>query len=76
MKVVFSDHAKLKIEQRKLSEKKILETVKFPDFMKPSYSLREERYKNFGKNWLKAVVIKEKGTIVVITAQWIAKVKE
>lgn len=35
-----------------------------------------EYYRNFGKNYLKTIAVKEKGKIVVITAHWIAKLKK
>jgi len=52
MKVEFSDHAELKIKQRKLPRQKILETVEHPDLIQLSYSGREKLFKNFGKNHL------------------------
>lgn len=75
MKVRFSDHALIKLRQRKISRKLVLETALNPDFIKPSYNFREERYKYFGKNWLGAVVIKENSEIIIITAHWVAKIK-
>ncbi|OHA29994.1 MAG: hypothetical protein A3B08_02025 [Candidatus Taylorbacteria bacterium RIFCSPLOWO2_01_FULL_43_44] len=74
MKIIFSDHALIKISQRRLSKKRIIATIENPSFMKPSYNLREERYRRFGKNWLKAVVIHKQESITVITAHWVAKV--
>jgi len=73
MDIEFSDHAELKISQRKLLREKILETIAHPDFRRPSYSNREELFKNFGKNHLKVVIIEEDSKVVVVTAHWIAK---
>lgn len=75
MEIIFSDHAVMKLSQRNIPKRLVIETVRFPDFVKPGYYLREERCKHFGKNWLKVVVIKEGETAVVVTAHWIAKIK-
>ena len=75
MKIVFSDHLLIKIGQRKISKNLVIKTIRNPDFIRPSYNFREERYKKFDKNYLKVVVIKENKGIVVITAHWVAKVK-
>lgn len=75
MKIVFSDHALIKIKQRRLVKSRIIDTVEHPDLTKPSYNLREERYKHFGKNWLKVIVINEHGALTVITAHWVEKAK-
>lgn len=74
MKIVFSDHALIKIGQRKISKELIVKTAKNPDFLRPSYGFREERYKKFNKNYLKVVVIKENEEMVVITVHWVAKI--
>lgn len=73
MNIEFSDHAELKIAQRKLKRAQIVETVLHPDFTRASYSSRQELYKKLGKNHLKVVVVEENSTIVVVTAHWIAK---
>ncbi|MDO8518263.1 MAG: DUF4258 domain-containing protein [bacterium] len=73
MQIEFSDHAELKIRQRKLSRQKILETVERPDLVQLGYSGREKLFKNFGKNHLQVIVKREAGSIVVVTAHWIAK---
>ena len=72
MKIIFSDHARLKIFQRKLSRQKALETVAHPDFIQQGYNGREARFKNFGKNYLKAITVIEKDALVVVTVHWIA----
>ncbi len=75
MKLEWSDHVEEKIKNRKLSKKKIELTVINPEFTRVSYGLREERYRNFGKNFLKVVVKDERDIVVIITAHWIAKIK-
>ncbi|MBY0473345.1 DUF4258 domain-containing protein [Patescibacteria group bacterium] len=73
MRVEFSDHAELKIEQRKLSCEQILLTILQPDFIKHSYNRREKLFKKFGKNHLQVVIKRESVCIVVVTAHWIAR---
>lgn len=73
MRVVFSDHAILKIGQRKLPRAKVLETIARPDFKRPSYGGREELFKRFGKNYLKVVIVQNGETVVVVTVHWIAR---
>ncbi|MBI2888712.1 MAG: DUF4258 domain-containing protein [Candidatus Liptonbacteria bacterium] len=73
MRIAFSNHALLKLRQRSISQELVTQTVHNPDFTKPTRHLREERYKRFGKNYLKIVVIEERGTLIVITAHWLAK---
>ncbi|HEY4498798.1 MAG TPA: DUF4258 domain-containing protein [Candidatus Paceibacterota bacterium] len=76
MRVIFSKHAEEKLRERGLSRRIVIETVRFPDFEKSSRNFREERYKHFGKNWLKVIVIKERTTIVIITAHWVARARK
>jgi len=75
MKIVFSDHALVKIEQRKISKMLIVRAVRSPDFIRPSYGFREEKYKKFDRNYLKVVIIRENREIVVVTVHWVAKLK-
>lgn len=74
MKIVFSSHANLKIEQREISKDLVVSTIENPEFQRPSYGSRIEVYKNWGKNHLKVVIIKELDAITVITTHWVAKV--
>lgn len=76
MKILFSNHANIKINQRDLPRGFVIETVRFPDFIRPSRGFREERYKHFGRNWLKVIIVKEPKVVVVVTAHWVAKIKQ
>ena len=73
MKIIFSDHAKLKIRQRKLPLQPILETIAHPDFRQPGYRGRVESFKRFGARSLKVVSIPLASSTIVVTAHWIAK---
>lgn len=73
MKIVFSDHAELKIRQRKLSRANILDTIAEPDSVVPSRGGREVLLKKFRTNYLHVIVKRERSAIVVITAHWVAR---
>ena len=75
MKIIFSNHSEIKIEQRKLSKELIKKTIIESDFIIPSHNNRERAYKKFGKNYLEVVFIKEKELIIIITAHWVVKLK-
>ena len=76
MEIRFSPHAELKISQRKLVRERIVETVLHPDFSKPGYSGREQLFKDFGKNFMRAIVMRGRGHVTVVTAHWVAKTKK
>lgn len=75
MKIVFSQHASLQIKQRNLPKDLVVRAVKESDMNSPSYGFREERYKKFGKLYMKVVVQEEIDKVLVITAHWVAKPK-
>lgn len=78
MRIIFSNHAEIKIKQRKLSKELINKTIIAPNFIVPSHSNRERAYKKFGKQYLEVVFVKEKGKerVVIITAHWVAKLNK
>jgi hypothetical protein len=73
MRIVFSRHAELKIAQRKLSRGHVQDAVLHPDFRRPGYRGREQRFKKFGKNFMKVIVIHENRMLIIVTAHWVAK---
>jgi len=75
MNIIFSDHSLIKINQRKILKTLISKVVQNPDFIRPSYGFREERYKKFNKNFLKVVIVKENKNIIVVTVYWVVKIK-
>ena len=75
MLILFSRHAILKLEQRKITKQFVLETVKNPDLVRPTYDFREELYRKFSTNYLKVVIKRAKGKIIVVTMHWVAKTK-
>ncbi|OGL87439.1 MAG: hypothetical protein A3K16_05655 [Omnitrophica bacterium RIFCSPLOWO2_01_FULL_45_24] len=74
MKIVFSDHALLKMGQRKIPRSVAAGVVQFPDFHLPSYNLREQLFKKFRGIYLKVVIKRLQDKVVVVTAYTVAKV--
>lgn len=71
--IVFTKHAILKLEQRRIAREKVYSVLTNPEFVRPSYGSREVAYGKIGKNYLAVVFKKEKDGIVAITAHWVAK---
>lgn len=75
MLIIFTRHAIIKLGQRKINKQFIFETIKNPELIRPSYNYREELYRKFDKNYLKVVIKKRKSNVLVLTAHWVAKIK-
>lgn len=72
MNIVFSDHALLKMQQRRLSKRTIATVIANPDKVESAYSGRETFFKKFRKRSLKVVIVRMHNRIIVITAHWVA----
>lgn len=73
MSLLLTDHLRLKMGERGIAYGKVAETVHHPDFTRPTYRGREERYKRFGKNYLMVVVREESKVLIVITTHWVGR---
>ena len=73
--IIFTNHALLKLKQRRISKTVVKNTLKSPDYKFPSYSGRMIAYKKFDKLYLKVVYKKEDNNIIVITQHWEEKPK-
>lgn len=76
MKVVLTKHLRVKIAERGIPHEKVSDTVHHPDFIRPTYNLREERYKRFGRKYLMVVVREEQSSLIVVTAHFVGKLPE
>jgi hypothetical protein len=74
MLIIFSKHALLKLEQRKISKQFVLDTINKPELVRLSYGFKEELYRKFTRNYLKVVIKKTKINIIVVTVHWVAKI--
>lgn len=72
MNIIFSDHARLKMQQRKLRRHDIISVIEHPDYMGGAYGKREALFKKFRKRSLKVIIVREYNQIVVVTAHWVA----
>ena len=75
MAIIFSQHSIIKLKQRKINHQYIIETIDNPELIRPSYNHSQELFKKFNKNYLKVIIKKIKGDILIITAHWVAKTK-
>ena len=75
MSIFFTKHLIIKLRQRKINRQFVLETIKNPDLTRPTYGLREELYRKFGKLYMEVIIKKRKEHIIVLTAHWVAKAK-
>ncbi len=69
MKLIFTNHAKQRIKERKIILQQIQETIDFPDY-KISKENKIEAYKKIDNKLLKIVYIKEGKFIKIITLIW------
>lgn len=73
MPIVFSDHAKFQFKKRRISQKRIFETIKNPQEAIVSFKNRRLRQRQFGDKILEVVTINEGSRITVITAYYLKK---
>ena len=66
----FTNHALLKLAQRKILRELVEETVTHPDYMFETYGGRRVVYKKFGDRFLKVVITEEIGTTNIVTQHW------
>jgi hypothetical protein len=76
MSIIFTKHLIIKLAQRKINRQFVLETIKNPDLVRPTYGLREELYRKFGKLFMEVIVKKKNKHVIVLTAHWVAKAKD
>ena len=71
MPIVFSDHAKKQLEERYISQKRTIETVKNADTILASFKNRRLRQRLFGDKILEVVTVTEGSRITVVTAYYL-----
>lgn len=74
-KIIFTRYAEEKLAQRGISKELVFQVLSLPDFIRPGYGNREVAYKKFYRNYLAVIFIDEGFSCIVITAHWVAKVK-
>ena len=76
MSIFFTKHFLTKLGHRKINKVFVLETIKKPDLIRPTYGLREILYKKFNRYYLKVIVKRKKEHIIVLTTHWVANIKK
>ncbi|MBI4094064.1 hypothetical protein HY417_03810 [Candidatus Kaiserbacteria bacterium] len=71
MRIEFTSHIRIKMKERRIAESNVLVTIRHPNFTRPTYNGRQERYKKFGRNYLMVVVREESEALVAITVHWV-----
>jgi hypothetical protein len=71
MKIGYTQHAKLRIRQRKISTTFIESALAAPDKTHLSFSKRIVARKSFNGKTLEIVYKKENATLIILTAYWL-----
>ena len=71
MPINFSEHAKKQFEERYISRKRVIKTVKNPDTILASFKKRRLRQRGFGDKILEVVTVTEGSRISVVTAYYL-----
>jgi len=72
--IIFTNHSLLKLEQRQITKRKVIETINRPDFVGESYSNRKTCFKKFSKLYLKVVYKNEDDNTIIITQHWVKEI--
>lgn len=70
MVIVYTAHAKARMEHRGISKSEVVDTVLHPYFTVPSRLGRFIAVKKYGDKYLKTICEKSNGKITVITVYW------
>jgi hypothetical protein len=70
MAIVYTEHAKSRMEHRRILKSAVEDTVLRPYFTVPSRLGRFVAVRRFGDKYLKAVYEKRNGKITVVTVYW------
>lgn len=74
-RIVFTRHALLKLEQRRIPKRAIVATLSAPD--KLTYDSAAEKFfafRKFGGRYLKVVFVRERSLIIVLTQHFVHKI--
>lgn len=75
MMIVFTHHAVLKLAQRNISKNLVIQTVRQPDQLTPTYRNRIAAFKRFGRRYLKVIFRKEGARGIIITQYWVDRLR-
>lgn len=73
MEIIYTKHAEEMIVFRKISKDLVYKCLKHPDKIIPAQQKKLTYLKDYGKKYLKIIVVKEKNRLIVVTAHWLDK---
>lgn len=73
MPIVFSDHAKKQLRRRKIQQEMVIQTIRHPQEILPSFKGRRLRRRAFGDKILQAVTITEGSKITVVSSYYLRR---
>ncbi len=73
MQIIYTKHAREMMNIRNISQSLVEKCVENPEDILSAREGKDIYLKNFGKNFLRVIGVKEQGSIIVITAHWLAK---
>lgn len=73
MPIVFSEHSKIQIKERYISQKRVIATVQNSEEIYKSFRTRKLRQRRFGSKILRVITITEGSKISIITAYYLRK---
>jgi hypothetical protein len=72
--IIFTVHSLLKLKQRKIPKRLVVEAVKNPDHACESHSNRKACFKKINELYLKVVYKNEANNTIVITQHWVKEI--
>ena len=75
MPIVFSDHAKEQLKNRKITEKSVLQTVRSPEDVIAGFRGRKLRHRRFNDKILRVITYTAGSRITVVTCYYLRRRK-
>ena len=70
MRIAYTEHARMRMKHRGISEAEVEDTISHPYFSVPSRLDRFIAVKKYGDKYLKAIYDKSNDKIAVVTVYW------
>lgn len=71
MEIIYTDHTRIRMKQRDITEEDIKTTLSHPDQIFPSFGGKKCARKMIRRKTLEVVFVKENDQTVVITTYWL-----
>ncbi|OHA00241.1 MAG: hypothetical protein A3C07_01790 [Candidatus Sungbacteria bacterium RIFCSPHIGHO2_02_FULL_47_11] len=70
--IIFSRHALIKLEQRRLTKEVVVKTIGSPSYLTTAGE-NTHAFRKFGKLYLKVIFTRTQNSIMVITQHWVSE---